>query len=150
MALTLERYAEAVLEIFPVIIREFLRQPNMKVAKIPLTVPQLFIMDYLYRHDRSKMKDLAGFMNVTMATMTGIVDRLVRDGYAARTIDANDRRVVSIVLSAKGMALAKKIHQIRREGIMHLFQKISTKDRANYLKILSLIRDACQKGTNEK
>lgn len=145
MAQTLEKFADEILEIFPVIIREFLRQPNLKLSKLSLTVPQLFILEYLYRHGRSKMKELACFMSVKMATMTGIVDRLVRDGYLKRSLGTNDRRVVNVALSAKGAILAKKIHQARRQGVMHIFHHISAKDRASYLRILSQIRNVFQK-----
>ena len=150
MAQTLEKFADDILAIFPVVIREFLRQPNIKLAKLSLTVPQLFILEYLYRHGRSKMKDLANYMNVTMATMTGIIDRLVRDGYLKRTIDSSDRRIVNVMLSAKGSTLAKKICQTRRQGIMHIFSHVSSNDRAVYLKILSQIRDIFQKDIHEK
>jgi len=46
--------------------------------------------------------ELADAAGVTRATMTGLVDTLERDGLVKREPDPNDRRMMSVVLTAKG------------------------------------------------
>ena len=48
------------------------------------------------------MNVLAKNLHVSMPTMTGIVDRLVKAGYVARWQDEHDRRQTNISLKAKG------------------------------------------------
>jgi DNA-binding MarR family transcriptional regulator len=46
--------------------------------------------------------ELADAAGVTRATMTGLIDTLERDGLVKREPDPNDRRMMSVVLTAKG------------------------------------------------
>ncbi len=46
--------------------------------------------------------ELAGAANVTRATMTGLVDTLERDGFVKREPDQDDRRMMSVRLTARG------------------------------------------------
>lgn len=46
--------------------------------------------------------ELAEAAGVTRATMTGLIDTLERDGLVKREPDPNDRRMMSVVLTAKG------------------------------------------------
>lgn len=46
--------------------------------------------------------ELADAAGVTRATMTGLVDTLERDGYVTREPDPDDRRMMSVRLTAKG------------------------------------------------
>mgnify|MGYP000858748264 CR=1 FL=1 len=143
----LKKFAQSLLDLVPVILKEFLKQQNKKIANISITLPQLFIMGYLDKQGKSKMKDLASFMNVTHATMTGIVDRLVRDHYVERLFDASDRRIINVALTPKGSSLARKIYTARLQMIMHIFSKVSQKDRQSYLNILSQIKNVFQNET---
>jgi DNA-binding MarR family transcriptional regulator len=132
-------FADQILEIIPDIMREFLRHHIQEVSKGLVTFPQFLTMEYLIRQGESRMKDLAAFMNVTMATMTGIIDRLVRDGFTKRLLDSSDRRIVKVTLTSKGLLLTQKIQKARREVITDIFDKISPRDREEYLRILKKI-----------
>jgi DNA-binding MarR family transcriptional regulator len=53
--------------------------------------------------------DLAQALGVGLATVTGLVDRLVSRGLAHRTTDPDDRRVRRVGLSADGTALLEEV-----------------------------------------
>jgi DNA-binding MarR family transcriptional regulator len=80
-------------------------------------------------------------MRVSTAAATGIVERLVKSGYAVRSFDQNDRRVVNIEITPKGLGLIKKITLERRKMVLDVFDKISEQDRQDYLRILMRIKD---------
>ena len=147
---SIDVFADRMLGIMPVIMREFLRRQVDEILKGKITFPQFLVMEYLERQGGAKMKDLAVFMNVTTATTTGIVDRLVRQGYVHRLLDENDRRIVKVALTTKGRQLSGKIQQLRREVIIEIFQNISPRDRREYLRILTQIRNALQGGKKEE
>ncbi|MDP2830661.1 MAG: MarR family transcriptional regulator, partial [Candidatus Omnitrophota bacterium] len=101
------------------------------------------------RQGASKMTDLAKYMQVTTAASTGIVERLVRQGYVQRAYDQNDRRIVRIKLNAKGTELLKKISQQRTQSVTRIFSQISEDDRAQYLRILMQVKDILDKEENK-
>jgi len=139
--LSLLEFTDKMNEIMPIVIREFARRQINELYKGKITLPQFLILELLQREDESKMKDLAGFMKVSTAAMTGIVERLVKYGYVLRTYDAQDRRIIRIKITSKGTDLVKKINQQRRRMIINIFGKISEGERQDYLKILMRVRD---------
>lgn len=139
--LTLNEFADRVGEIFPLVIKGFLKRQTNELCQGKITMPQLIILDFLDKRGELKMTDLAHEMGVTTAAMTGIVDRLVRYGYAVRVDEPNDRRIVRIKTTAKGSSLVKKINQQRRDMIIDIFGKLSQSERDAYIAVLSRIRD---------
>jgi len=143
--LSLSEFAERINEIMPVIMKEFSRRQANELYKGKITLPQFLVLESLNRDGAIKMSELAHFMHVSTAAMTGIVDRLVRDGYAVRVFDEVDRRIIKIKLTSRGSALVKKINEQRSQMIVKIFGKICEKDRSEYLHILSQIKDLLTK-----
>ena len=139
--ISLSEFADRLNEILPVIIKEFARRQANELYKGKITLPQFLILEFLHRQGECKMKDLALFMYVSTAAVTGIVDRLVRYGYVARVYQPQDRRIINIKLTVKGIDLVKKINQQRRQMVIKVFGRISQDERESYLKILMRIRD---------
>ncbi|MDP3042355.1 MAG: MarR family transcriptional regulator [Candidatus Omnitrophota bacterium] len=138
-------FARKMNQIIPEIMKGFARRQNNEVYKGKITLPQLLILELLSRQGASKMTDLAKYMQVTTAASTGIVERLVRQGYVQRAYDQNDRRIVRIKLNAKGTELLKKISQQRTQSVTKIFSQISEDDRAEYLRILMQVKDILDK-----
>lgn len=138
---SLSAFADQINEVMPVMIKEFARRQANELYKGKITLPQFLVLDFLSRQAESKMTALARFMNVTTAAMTGIVDRLVRDGYIVRAGAPEDRRIIRVKLTAKGADLVKKINRERRQMVIEVFGQISQRERQEYLKILLHIRD---------
>jgi len=137
---TLLGFADKMNQVMPVIIKEFARRQANELYKGKITLPQFLILDFLHRQDESKMSALARFMGVTTAAMTGIVDRLVRDGFAVRENQPEDRRIIKVKLTPKGAELVKKVNVQRRQMIIKIFGRISQRDRQEYLRILMQIK----------
>lgn len=141
MTIPLSEFADRLNEIIPVIMKEFSQRQANELFKGAITLPQFVILNFLGRQGRSKMTDIAHFMNVTTAAMTGVVSRLVKSGYVRRTYDSRDRRIIFIKLTPKGTGLVKRVDCQRRQMIIDIFGRISGEERENYLNILTHIRD---------
>ena len=139
--LSAAEFADKVSETMAVIYREFMKQQASEFYKLKVTVPQLGILEFLHRSGGSNMSDIARYMNVTTAAMTGIVDRLVRDGYVMREHDDNDRRIVRIKLTAKGGSVVRSMIERKRRFTAKIFSTLSHSEREEYLKILTRIRE---------
>jgi DNA-binding MarR family transcriptional regulator len=137
----ISKFVEKVSEIMPVVMREFYRQQTSEFFKLKITLPQFVVMELLARRDEYRMSDLAHIINVTTAAMTGIVDRLVRDGYVKRSSDPKDRRIVKVSLTAKGVNIVRRMIDQRKGLMENIFGVISQKERGEYLKILGHIHD---------
>lgn len=142
---SLAEFADKMNKVMPAIIKEFARRQVNELYKGKITLPQFLILEFLYREGESQMTILAHFMNVTTAAMTGTVDRLVRDGYVVRANASDDRRIIKISLTGRGMALVRKINAQRQQMVIKIFGKISETDRQDYLRILTQIKDILAK-----
>jgi DNA-binding MarR family transcriptional regulator len=145
--ITLYEFADKLNEIFPVIMKEFTRRMSKEFVKSKITLPQFLILHFLFQEGASKMTDLARFVRVSTAAMTGIVDRLLKSGYVSREYNLQDRRIVKVKLTAKGIELSKKVNQERRRMMISIFSKISERDRSDYLRILTQIKEILAKGS---
>jgi len=134
-------FADRMNEVMPGIMQGFARRQVNELYKGKITLPQFLILDFLSRQGEPKMTDMARFMHVTTAAMTGIADRLVRDGYVDRVYNHEDRRIIKIKLTPRGNALLKKINQHRRQMVINIFGRISEADRQDYLRIILQIKD---------
>ena len=138
--ITMPEFADKMGEFLPIVMKEFARRVS-ELYKGKITFPQFLIMELLDKQGGSKMTDMAKFMGVTTAAMTGIIDRLVKSGYVTRSHEPGDRRIINIKPTAKGYKLVKKVHTQRKQMIINIFGKISEKDREEYLRIVMQIRD---------
>ncbi|MEQ6250251.1 MarR family transcriptional regulator [Sulfitobacter sp. HNIBRBA3233] len=67
------------------------------------TLPRFDVMAALSRHaDGMKMSKLSGVLRVSNGNVTGIVDRLVDDGFVVRVAVPGDRRASLVRLTPKG------------------------------------------------
>jgi DNA-binding MarR family transcriptional regulator len=139
--LSLAEFADKIGDIMPAISKEFLRNQTVEFYKAKITLPQCVILDILDKSGESNMSDLAKNINVTTAAITGLVDRLVRDNYVIRFSDPDDRRVIKIKPTAKGEKVVKALRKHRREVVIKLFGVLSAREREEYLRLLTRIKD---------
>ena len=139
--MTIGEFADRLTAQMAVIMKGFSKYVSADFYKTKLTMPQVMILDLLHKEDELNMSDLARFLNVTTAAVTGLADRLVKSGYVRRYHDESDRRIVHIKLTAKGAGLVKEMHQKRRQAIIDMFGKITQGERDEYLRILNHIRE---------
>lgn len=141
MAMPVEKFADRLNEIIPVVMSEFARRQENELFRGKITLVQFAVLNFLHHDGAAKMTDLAHFMHVSTAAMTGIVSRLVRMGYVHRAADPKDRRIIKVRLSPRGESTVEKVGEQRRRMIVDIFGQISEDERDNYLKILTHIKE---------
>jgi DNA-binding MarR family transcriptional regulator len=90
-----------------------------------LTMPQLKILLLLYRMGDTSGRELAGLLGVSLATMSGMVDRLVAHDLVTRAEDQHDRRVRRITLSTTGKEMIGNIITAGAEKQARLLGRLS-------------------------
>jgi DNA-binding MarR family transcriptional regulator len=101
-----------------------------------LTPVQIHLLLWLGNDGAQTMGELARRVAVTEKTITGIVDRLERDGLVARERDPGDRRVVHVSLSLAGTALWKRIDAEINAKLVGFLELLEPADRRHLLRIL--------------
>lgn len=104
-----------------------------------ITMPQCMVMRVAYLNDNCKMSDISNALGVTMANVTSMADRLIRDGYLERHEDPVDRRIVRISLTKEGRKTCEEIWESKRRHFMRIFGKLSVKERNQMLEIMQKV-----------
>lgn len=84
------------------------------------TSSQCYSLLHLNRNGNLSMNQLSEKMNLSMSTMTRIINNLVRDGFILRERDETDKRVVNLRLTDKGVKGAT----ILRKAIQEYYKNI--------------------------
>jgi DNA-binding MarR family transcriptional regulator len=104
-----------------------------------LTGPQVTALKILEGLGRLSLSELSARMSAKNSTITGIVDRMERDGLVRRERSEHDRRVVHIRATAKGRAIASSVPVTAKEMFGAGLRSLSAHDRAELMRILSLL-----------
>lgn len=99
-------------ELIPILPTEWL--------KLDLTMPQLKVVLLLFLNGPTRMSEIASALDVSMATATGVADRLVEREIVIRESEPEDRRVVLCRLSDKGQNLIGGLWQLARDRAREL------------------------------
>lgn len=73
---------------------------------------EIFALLFLDKRHEVTMTELVEYINSPMSTATGIVDRLVRNGYVKRDRSETDRRIVILKLTEDGNRFIKNLKDI--------------------------------------
>ena len=76
--------------------------------KTKLTILEIHTIEALGRRPSIKMRDLAEIMEISTPSVTAVVDKLEKKGFARRQTTPSDRRVFLIELTPKGLELFVK------------------------------------------
>jgi len=88
------------------------------------------------------MSRLAEALDVSVASVTGVVDRMEARGLVARRRDDADRRVILVEPAEGGRQLFADIDARRRQGLQKLLAKLSDKDLKQLLEGHKALRAA--------
>ncbi len=89
--------------------RRITRYYKEKVASMGLTHGQFFMLVALYEEDGVLPSRLADKTALDRPTITGLLDRLERDGWTERRADPSDRRALRIRLTPKALEAREEI-----------------------------------------
>jgi DNA-binding MarR family transcriptional regulator len=93
------------------------------------TLPRFDVMAALYRKpDGMLMSEISRFLMVSNGNVTGIVDRLVSDGFVVRSQRNGDRRTSFISLTRKGRAVFADMAAAHEKWVDELLSGVSARD----------------------
>lgn len=135
------------------LVAEFTRLHKLRVSLMyrelqreELTGPQLFILRELFMKEPRKLGDLAHSVQLSNSTVSGIVDRLERDGLVERKRDEQDRRIVWIGTTDFCQQMKKtKLETITKEFYAGLEKAFTPEQIATCKEVIGILVEHLEK-----
>jgi len=121
-------------ELFPILPKEWLQ--------LDLTMPQLKVVLLLFLSGPARMTEIATALDVSLATATGVIDRLVERDTVIRESQPEDRRVVLCRLSDKGQKMIGGLWQLARNRTKELLEAVDSSQLTLITKALEALLQA--------
>ncbi len=100
-----------IVEIFNKILCEAKEAAIGQVELGKLTLPQFRYLEAIHRLGNPTFTELKDYLNVTKASVTSIIDRLIKTGYVIKIRSAEDSRSYHLHLTAKAQRLMTAEHE---------------------------------------
>ena len=127
---------DAIVEAIVYLYTESRRLTKDVASRYGLTGPQLTVVKMLEALGDLSLTRLSAKIKAQNSTVTGIVDRMEREGLVTRARSSTDRRVVHIQLTPKGAALAREVPV---EPIVILREALMTLDHGEMRALLKIL-----------
>ncbi|WP_310738091.1 MarR family transcriptional regulator [Microbispora sp. H10949] len=122
--------------------RFFARDRSMPLMASTLTMQQFKVVMFLTFAGPTSGQELARHLGVGLATVTGIVDRVVAQGLVTRHEDPHDRRVRLVELTEAGRRLTSEIIEAGTGGYVRLLRRLDTETLRTMETVMRKIEDA--------
>ncbi len=106
-----------------------------------ITQTQFMMVVAIHSYGRCTMTALAGNLSIKMPTATGIVDRLVRGGYAKRLVDPDDRRQVMVELTPKGLRFISDFKQVVQKRWSQVLKTLDKGELKAFYVVITKLRN---------
>lgn len=104
-----------------------------------LSISEMHVIDNIGVNKERTMSDTAKDLKVTSGTLTTAIDNLIKKGYVERRRSVEDRRVVKIKLTDKGMEAFKAHEDFHKDLVISALQQLDSKEEELLIKVLSNI-----------
>lgn len=111
----------------------------IKDSELNITTEQWAILNAVYRNPGASQTDLARACLKDKTNVTRILDLLVKKEYVIRTIDSNDRRVYSIVLTDLGESVLEQLVNIADTANKAFITALNQQEYAELVRTLKTI-----------
>lgn len=130
---------DQVLEAIIYLYTESRRVTKELARRADLTGPQLTVVKLLETFGDLSLSELSDRIRAQNSTVTGIIDRMEREGLVARERSKEDRRVVFIKLTTKGRQLAQEIPVEPMEIFKGALESLSAQEVRDLMRILGKV-----------
>lgn len=93
-----------------------------------LTYNDMHVIEAIGRQEPLKMSQIAKKLTVTTGTLTKSVDALEKKGYVRRERSSNDKRVVKIILTERGIQAYEHHERFHQDMIAFILDNVSEEE----------------------
>jgi len=122
--------------------RKMSRITRERLIQYGLTPTQFFLLTALYEEDGILISALAQKVALDRATLTGLLDRLDRDGLTERRADPEDRRAIMIHLTAKAEGLREELTELYHDNNGMFLSLLSQEEKEVFERVVNKLETA--------
>ena len=131
--------AREVLEVVPQVMRA-IRAELRRHRTADLSVPQFRTLNFIGRKPEASLSEAAGYIGLTLPSMSKIVDGLVTRKLVARQTDPADRRRMTLVLTKSGQTALEASRAATRACLAESLAGLTDAERATVVKAMDALR----------
>ncbi len=133
--------ADAIVESIVYLYTENRRRMKSLASSHGMTSPQWSVVKALAVKGGLSLSALSEAIQATNSTVTGIVDRMEREGWVSRARSTRDRRVVQIRLTTKGRELARTVSRETPAPLREALGALGPGQSAELRRVLGMLVD---------
>ena len=114
-----------------------------------LSPVQLFLLKFVHKRQSCTTSDIAKGFGITLGAVTGLVDRLYKSELVSRTRSEQDRRLVLIQLTSKGIEELQRFEQQRQYKFSLMMNNFKTTDVQNLTLLMGKLGQVLDKLNNK-
>ncbi len=111
------------------------RRLAAELAQRGIPFKQYFYLRALLEEDNISQMELSERVGMNRATVTSVLDTMEREGLVRRVVDAHDRRVYRVVLTAKGRKLRGAVMETIDSVQAAVCEGLSARELAQFRRI---------------
>ena len=118
------------------VMRRVYEHYETRLAPFNLTTPQYMIFHALWMEDGITIGELGQRVSLDGSTITGILDRMEKNGYVERRPNAEDRRSLLVYLTPRAREVGPKIIKFADELDENFRKRFSARDMAVFERVI--------------
>ncbi|WP_005037009.1 MarR family winged helix-turn-helix transcriptional regulator [Holophaga foetida] len=130
------------------VMQEFRRINHLRLSMLARSMPkpglpptQGLCMNVIGEHEGITQRELGKHLHVSPATLSGILQRMERQGLIERWADEKDHRLMRLRLGREGEALHAQATEAHRRSIESTITPLCERDRRELMRLLRLVGD---------
>jgi MarR family transcriptional regulator for hemolysin len=131
--------AQEILEVVPSIMRT-IRTEMRRHRTADLSVPQFRTLAFIDRNADASLSDVAEHIGLTLPSMSKIVDGLVTRKFVTRQTAPDDRRRMTLALTARGQTALQSSRAATRACLAEDLAALSDRQRETIVQAMQILR----------
>ena len=123
-------------------------QREIRAAGYPITIDQWLIIKTISENPQITQHDLAEKVFKDNASVTRMIDLIVKNGYLERYENKNDRRRTTLVITASGKRIISDVSKVIDQNRRAALDKIDRSVLAGVDRFLIAMTENCQRETD--
>jgi DNA-binding MarR family transcriptional regulator len=131
------------------IVRQLTATRSAGIFESSVTMAQLKVLMLLGAQPETRMSELASALHLTLSTVSGVVDRLVESGLAARRTDDADRRQVLVSLTTEGATFLDRFQELGKDTLRTLLYQLDEEELDTVSEAMLILIAAAQRAISK-
>jgi MarR family transcriptional regulator for hemolysin len=119
-------------------------QKNITLAGLEITIDQWLVMKVIITNPKLKQQEIAKKVFKDSASVTRIINLLIKKGLIERNTHSSDRRRTELKVTKNGIDILKKVQKIVNSNRLHALNGVSEREINDLSRTIQTIVSNCK------